>query len=448
MKKSKTRFQGTSKKMTKEQRGITLVALVITIIIIIILATVTINMAFGDNGLIRQAELARDLTANSTEYETQATANLVAYMNEMLAGSGTVTPPETELPKVEEIKGGEAFDTKTTVEDAEGNKIVVPAGFKIASDSGNTVQQGIVIEDVSASTAAAVQGSQFVWIPVGVFIKDGGTPSNEIILGRYTFSTSSPGTPTLQQAAYIKESDGSYTDNYTTPKVIESYYSELATYRVGEASNGTDGLNATAYNLKEWIDSVKENGGYYIGRYEASYASGTSVDNYKAATKVSKGSSTSSMNYSTRTLWNFITQLDASKVAINTYSDSTSVKSDLMNSYAWDTAIVFIQECGHTNYANQDGQSINGKLTNTGTRQDEKCKINDMASNLQEWTTEYSSFTNSSGAIPCTSRGGYYFSSYYYTAFRSYGTAAYSNNIFRFPPQLVYVGLRPDRESE
>ena len=33
MKKSKTRFQGTSKKMTKEQRGITLVALVITMVL-------------------------------------------------------------------------------------------------------------------------------------------------------------------------------------------------------------------------------------------------------------------------------------------------------------------------------------------------------------------------------------------------------------------------------
>ena len=447
MKKSKTRFQGTSKKMTKEQRGITLVALVITIIIIIILATVTINMAFGDNGLIRQAELARDLTANSTEYETQATANLVAYMNETLAGSGIVTPPETELPKVEEIKGGEAFDTKTTVEDAEGNEIVVPAGFKIASDSGNTVQQGIVIEDVSASKDTTVRGSQFVWIPVGVFIKDGGTPSNEIILGRYTFSRSSPGTPTLQQAAYIKESDGSYTDNYTTPKVIGTYHSELATYRVGEASNGTDGLNATAYNLKEWIDSVKENGGYYIGRYEAGYASGTSVDNYKAATRVSTGYA-NTMSYSQGRLWNSITQLDASKVAINTYSDSTSVKSDLMNSYAWDTAIVFIQECGHTNYANQDGQSINDKLTNTGTRQDEKCKINDMASNLQEWTTEYSSFTVSSFAGPCTSRGGHYIDSNGCTAFRNLDGATYSSYTIRFPPQLVYVGLRPDRESE
>ena len=454
MKKSKTRFQGTSKKMTKEQRGITLVALVITIIIIIILATVTINVVFGDGGLIRQAKDTVEKAESSIQDENEKMNKLLQeYANTVAADEEIpdepVTPPEPELPKVEEIKGGEAFDTKTTVEDAEGNKIVVPAGFKIASDSGNTVQQGIVIEDVSASTAAAVQGSQFVWIPVGVFIKDGGTPSNEIILGRYTFSTSSPGTPTLQQAAYIKESDGSYTDNYTTPKVIGSYFSELATYRVGVASSGRGGLNATAYNLKEWIDSVKENGGYYIGRYEASYASGTSVDNYKAATKVSTGSSTSSMNYSPRTLWNFITQLDASKVAINTYSDSTSVKSDLMNSYAWDTAIVFIQECGHTNYANQDGQSINGKLTNTGTRQDEKCKINDMASNLQEWTTEYSSNTYTGDPRPCTPRGGDYGNRFHYAPSRFSCNATYSyNGIIRFPPQLVYVGLRPDRESE
>ena len=170
------------KQIAWENKGITVVALVITIIIIIILATVTINMAFGDNGLIKQAQLAKDLTANSMSYEEGAMANLMAYMNTAfgIGGSGEIEPPipETneitpppveEPPKVEEIKGGEAFDEKTTVEDAEGNKIVVPAGFKIASDSGNTVQQGIVIEDVSASTDAAVQGSQFVWISVGVF---------------------------------------------------------------------------------------------------------------------------------------------------------------------------------------------------------------------------------------------------------------------------------------
>ena len=44
------------KETKKVQKGITLVALVIAIIIIIILATVTINFAFGDNGLINKAE--------------------------------------------------------------------------------------------------------------------------------------------------------------------------------------------------------------------------------------------------------------------------------------------------------------------------------------------------------------------------------------------------------
>ena len=44
--------------MLKNQRGITLVALVITIVILIILATVAISFAFSSNGLIPSAEKA------------------------------------------------------------------------------------------------------------------------------------------------------------------------------------------------------------------------------------------------------------------------------------------------------------------------------------------------------------------------------------------------------
>ena len=47
--------------MLKNQNGITLVALVITIVILIILATVAITFAFGDNGLIGRAEQAKEL---------------------------------------------------------------------------------------------------------------------------------------------------------------------------------------------------------------------------------------------------------------------------------------------------------------------------------------------------------------------------------------------------
>ena len=409
---------------TNRNAGITLIALVIIIIIIIILASITINFAFGDNGLINMAEEARDLAANSTDYESNARANLVSYMNEFIAdlnggssGGGTdepedPTPPEPEKSEIEQARDeGTVFETDTPLKDENDNVVVVPEGFKVAEDSGDTVQQGIVIEDVSASDDANVQGSQFVWIPVGTLKKDDKTEV-EITLGRYTFDEST-GEPHLEQAAYTESNP----TNYESSVVIEDDHSEIAgEHRDGVASNGKDGLNATAKNLAEFVDSVRTNGGYYIGRYEASFASGTSENNYKAASKVSTAHSTSSMSHSKGTLWNFITQLEASKVAINTYN-GTSVESDLMNSYAWDTAIVYIQEATGLDYANET--SVNSSLTNTGTTSDEVCKINDMASNLYEWTTEYSSYSDSSGAYPCTRRGGNCYSSSGYTARRS-----------------------------
>ena len=46
------------KNIKNKAKGITLIALVITIVILIILSTVTINTVFGDNGLIAKAQYA------------------------------------------------------------------------------------------------------------------------------------------------------------------------------------------------------------------------------------------------------------------------------------------------------------------------------------------------------------------------------------------------------
>ena len=67
--------------MLKNQRGITLVALVITIIILIILATVAISFAFGSNGLINRAEDAKQYYANDTKYTEQSITNVEAYID-------------------------------------------------------------------------------------------------------------------------------------------------------------------------------------------------------------------------------------------------------------------------------------------------------------------------------------------------------------------------------
>ena len=54
-----------SKFASKNSRGITLIALVVTITVLIILATVSINTVLGDNGIIKRAQKARDSYSNS-----------------------------------------------------------------------------------------------------------------------------------------------------------------------------------------------------------------------------------------------------------------------------------------------------------------------------------------------------------------------------------------------
>ena len=420
------------KNKLKNNKGVTLIALVVTIVILIILAAVSMTMVLGNNGIFTQAQKGANSMASAEANTQEGFNSMSAEIDKILNENGSSEKPEEAPKTIEEAKntGKEFTDPKTEVTDSKGNKVVIPGGFKVAKDSGNTVQQGIVIEDVSASGDDNVKGSQFVWIPVGTFVKDDGSTSNEIVLGRYTFNTSD-GTPHLEQAAYTEENPENY-KNEVELNFDSTIYKELDEYRPGVASYVTDGLNATAKDLAGFVNSSRENGGYYIARYEASFASGSSTSDYKAASKKSTANSTSSMNYTAGTLWNCdITELDASKVSINTYSkENTTVKSDLMNSYAWDTAIVFIQEAGHENYANQ--KSKNTSLSNTGVNADEVCKINDMASNLSEWTTEYSTYTGSSSAYPCAIRGGSSDFSFSYTAYRNYNDATGSGSHYGF----------------
>ena len=416
----------------RKEQGITLVALVITIIIIIILATVTMNMVFGDNGLIKQAQLSKDMASNSSIAESEDMNTIMQEYANVMAEDSEIPLPDTRSEIKKAKDDGTVFDKTTTLTDEHGNEVTVPGGFKIPEDSGDTVQQGIVIEDVNASTEENVRGSQYVWIPVGTFIKDDGSISNEIVLGRYTFDED--GTPQLHQAAYTKNN----AENYKEEVVIEELViGELVSpVKCVEKTIYTEGIegenngeNATAKDLSGFVNSVRNSGGYYLARYEASYASGASnnsIEDYskcKAASKISTSNS-DTMNYSTGTLWNNITQIDASKVAINTYSDSIRVKSDLINSYSWDTAIVYIQEATGLNYSNQ--VSVNTERGNTGNLQsglkDEMCKINNMASNIDEWTTEHSNqkAANNVANAPCMTRGGIYTANNRTTEYRGY----------------------------
>ena len=380
-----------------------------TIIVLIILAGISISLVIGNNGIMQKAVKGRTDYAGAAINEQLDLNKIEDYIEDN-------TSNKSEVEKYR--KSGKYFESPTTIKDENENEIKVPQGFKIAADSGLNVTEGIVIEDNDIKTGIGNnRGNQYVWVPVGNGIKKSDGTTVNITLGRYTFANGTSdkdtkgnvlakGTPILKQDA----------ENYTQEVAINRYHKELLTSRAGVASSGADGLNTTALNLKGFVDSVKANGGYYIARYEASYGT-----DGKANSKVSNTVSESTPNKEGQ-LWNNITQINAAIASRNLYN---TVNSDLINSYAWDTAIVYIQNfSGDTDYSKQN--SLNESLANTGVNSDEKCKINDMASNTMEWTTEYCTVANSSHASPCTSRGGIYFSSSCYTDYRYINDAPYS----------------------
>ena len=53
--------------MLKKQKGITLVALVITMVVLLILAGVSINLVLGDNGIVKKAQEAQTKSAEASQ---------------------------------------------------------------------------------------------------------------------------------------------------------------------------------------------------------------------------------------------------------------------------------------------------------------------------------------------------------------------------------------------
>ena len=379
--------------LRNKDKGITLIALVITIIILLILAGISIS-ALTNQGLFKNAKAAQNATEKAKEEQGQRLNEYEDEINKYLEN-------EDENTKAFKEKVGKVLSTtdNTEIKDAKNNKIVVPAGFKII-EGATTVDKGIVIEDV---TETATKGSQFVWIPVGTIIKSDGTTAT-ITLGRYDFDATT-GKESAYSGSYIEE------DANDTP-TLKKYG------------------NTIAKNITKFKNSVATNGGYYIGRYEARTATARNAAGNALTQITEKG---------TENVYNWVTQLQAAQLSQNMYN-SDKFTSDLMNSYAWDTATVFIQNCGtNSKYSRQN--SLNTSLSQTGTnsltdtsKTDVQCNIYDMASNIWEWTTE-TSFISS---FPCVIRGGSYGISHYYTSDRDGNGTSSSDGRRGFRP-LLYL---------
>ena len=419
----------------------------VTIVVLLILAGVSLNAIFSENGIIKRAQDAQNKMNNAQESDLNALNDLDKWINNQVNGTtggnttgGNDNPSTT--PKISTLVG-KVVDKNTKAEDAYGNKITIPKGFKIlehnpTSSTGAVtynytnleetgehipaVQDGIVIEDTQTGTA----GNQFVWVPVGT-IKNKNGSTNTITLGRYEFDSS---TGALKSTTPAQVASVENCTKIVTISKGGTDYQELSTFREGNSATNSTAQNATARNLEEFISTTLANGGYYIARFEAS---GTAS---KIASK-----------YNQTVLGN-ITQPNAAKVAREMYGEVKEnnelvYASDLVNSYAWDTAIVFIQTySGKTDYASHNESITTKAFTATGKNNDKYCNIWDMSGNAYEWTTEYSTSSHNSNFYPCVRRGGYYDTdsgvAINYTSARSYNNTTYSLSIVSLR-SLLYV---------
>ena len=415
------------------QTGITLIALVVTIVVLLILAGVSINAIFSENGIIKRAKDAQNKMDQATQNDLDSINELNNWIDGKINGTtgggtteGDANPSTT--PKISTLVG-KVVDKNTKAEDAYGNKITIPKGFKVVAhgtvagsatytysgDNIPAVQDGIVIEN-------GTDGNQFVWVPVGT-IKNKNNTTNTITLGRYEFdsNTGALKSNTPAQVASV--------ENCTQEVVISNSCKELSVFRAGNTATDSTAQNATARNLKEFISTTLSNGGYYIARFEASGTASKITSKYNQKVLVD------------------ITQPNAAKLAREMYEEVKEnnelvYASDLVNSYAWDTAIVFIQTYSvKTDYASHNESNTTKAFTATGKNNDKYCNIFDMSGNASEWTTEYSTDSYIINSPPCVIRGGCYNpanGSGHYTSYRSGSnpTSSYSNTGLR---PLLYV---------
>ena len=332
---------------TKEMKGITLVALVVTIVVLLILAGVSINTVLGDDGIIKKAKEEAEKTAAAQEKEMIERNLLEQELENSLA---------TPTPKPQPTDG-----------------VKIPAGFYYV---GGTKTSGIVISDNvndkekyknKAVVGTDLLGNQYVWIPC--------TTDNTSSDLQYT------------RTEWGVEVDG----NSRAIKDELTLTDASVTYSDADTANGinADVSKEIVAQIKAEKASVAQYGGYYIGRYEVGRNSDTAVVKYNQTPYAS-------------ITWSTAYGL-AKKIITN--SEATSY---LCSSYAWDTAVNFIQnnstaknyatsiEGFNGNWNPQEVKDPSGKVIKpAGTSQQlntglttQFCNIFDMGGNEAEFTTE------------------------------------------------------------
>ena len=280
--------------MLKSKKGITLVALVVTIVVLLILAGVSINLVLGDNGIISKAQEGKTKSSEASENDLKGMNSLIDEMETVLNGGNT----EETVPYLP--SSDFHYDTSTSVD----------TGLVIADSNGN----------------------EYVWVvvPKSLYNNTNYNLNNE----------KKPSSSTdyvniehcLQQYTAIYRNGTSYSDIYAADTANVGWFEDETEYN----------------NLKNsMLKSVYENGGFYVGRYEAG------IDTIKGENRTSDTEKNSDGKYTIEGMptpvtkadaypYTWVTRTQAQNLANNVNSGSRT--SSLMFGVQWDLVLAFLSK--------------------------------------------------------------------------------------------------------
>ena len=390
----------------KNNNGITIVALVVTIVVLLILAGVSINLVLGNNGVISKAKEAETKSGEASENDLNGMNRLIDKMESLLGGD---IEPET-IPYLP--SDDFHYDTSTSVD------------------------TGLVIADTDEN--------EYVWVVV---------PKS--LYNNTTYNSNNDKKPSSStDYANIEYCLQQYTATYRS----KTRYSDV--YYADDKNVGWF-ADETAYNnfKNSMLKSVYENGGFYVGRYEAGIGTNrtsieaqvngkypvpttapvTKADAYpytyvtrtqaqNLASKVNAGTKTISLMFGVQ--WDLVLAFmskDTTKVnqenlkelisdstTIGNYYNSTfqlsqtgkyATYSNWKLSPTWNPSTTATTSFVDSSRNKLVQPGTDGILVTTGTSEKNKVvNIYDIAGNVWEWTLEKTSNTNN----PCADRGGFF----------------------------------------
>ena len=422
----------------KKDKGITLIALIVTIIVLLILAGVSIATLTGQNGILTQANNAKTQTEIANEKEAISLAytgamadkkgrdNVTADdMNRQFGLNGTEATASGNNPITVSFDSGREYtiDSNGNISDPEESNII--AKIKIEGEKVTTVPtlDGFSYKEGTIDTGYVVvdgEGNEFVWVPVdkNQKIKIDVTSKEEIESitltdpkGENILTESNLGKtyskqdqePTINGPYLLKVKTATEektvmlgvhslyaVDTYADWMVTEEYakikggtLDQLLDGNTIEETYALIGQKQKGYEeTEDYTERVNNNGGFFIGRYEASNNNENMI--------VQKD----------KTSWNYVSYTTALEKCTSKYTGK-SYTSSLLTGAAWDRTLGWIYETGNKtemqivgdskdwgNYYDDTLSEITG-LINTGSKEKTKANnIYDLAGNVCEWTTE------------------------------------------------------------